>query len=281
MEWHPLAREFPIMEGAEWDAFKNSIARTRGVLQAITYRVVKGVKQGLDGRQRELACEQLGIAPRYEKLIMADDEVEEYIIAKNVLRRHMTMELRLKLVEILRGKSRSIRQIAGMLGVSIMTVERDLDKLDDAPGVTPVTPEPNPDKGASQSQAPADSSETAPEPTPTPTEPTRTIGTDGKSYPAKKVILCAGCQVAAPGTGVPGCKACAKARKEAKGSSGGNGEALASWKDWDRAYGTLVRLADGFKGRQLKGKSYNQVCASLEALGQVTRQIRDGADKGK
>jgi hypothetical protein len=61
MDWHPFAETFPLLKGAEWEAFKADIQKTNGPAQRAAYRVVNGQKQGLDGRNRFRACQELGI----------------------------------------------------------------------------------------------------------------------------------------------------------------------------------------------------------------------------
>jgi hypothetical protein len=58
MEWHPYAESYPLLEGEEYEAFKLDIA-VNGQQEPVKYRVVEGKKQGLDGRNREGACQDL------------------------------------------------------------------------------------------------------------------------------------------------------------------------------------------------------------------------------
>lgn len=127
MKWHPFAEKFPLIQGEEWESFKASIRKTRGNTVAIIYRITTdGEKQGIDGRNRFLACEELCIKPRMEEEIIDDDEVRDYILARNVHRRHMSIELRREIVAELHDEGKSIREIAETIGTSKSTVERDL-----------------------------------------------------------------------------------------------------------------------------------------------------------
>jgi hypothetical protein len=81
---HPAAMLFPQLEGEEYTAFVESI-RQQGQL-------VKGVRdkngQLLDGRNRQRACQDLGIPFQYITYD-GDDEVD-FIVAANIRRRHLT-----------------------------------------------------------------------------------------------------------------------------------------------------------------------------------------------
>jgi hypothetical protein len=130
LEWHPLAMLFPIPEGDEWHAFRDSIKATGGNADdPVTYRMVNGRKQGLDGRLREKACVEIGCECHYQKVSMEDDKVAEFIIRKNLRRRHMTPEMRAKIVESLRKDGKTQHQIAKSLGVSQQTISNDLASL--------------------------------------------------------------------------------------------------------------------------------------------------------
>lgn len=170
MEFHPFAMRFPLLDGEEWESFKASIRRTRGNKVPVIFRMVDGQRQGIDGRNRFRACEELGLKCRMEEEVIDDAEVKEFIIAHNVTRRHMTKEVRQAIVTELREDGKSVRDIAATVGVSHMTIARDLE---DAPVVTNVTPETEPEAQK------------------------KVRGRDGKSYRAKKAkaaILCQHCQ---------------------------------------------------------------------------------------
>jgi hypothetical protein len=126
MNWHPFAEKFPLLEGEEWSRFKESIARTHGNEEPILYRVVNGKQEGIDGRNRYRACEELGLPPQLKQIAVDDDEVRDFILRRNVHRRHLTRELRQELVGDLRAEGKSTRQIAQTLGVSQTTVVTDL-----------------------------------------------------------------------------------------------------------------------------------------------------------
>jgi len=132
MEWHPFAAKFPLLEGEEWKAFKESIRKTKGNEVPVVYRMVKGNKQGVDGRNRERACLELKLECTYEKRFFEDEaEVRDYILRRNVLRRHMSKELRQEIVGELRADGQSTRQIAETLGISKSTVDRNIAHIED------------------------------------------------------------------------------------------------------------------------------------------------------
>jgi hypothetical protein len=132
LEWHPFAEKFPLLEGAEWEAFKASIKATGGNEQRITYRLANGRKEGLDGRNRYRACQELGIEPLMEMVFLNDAEVKEYITRRNIYRRHLTPEQRRGIVADLRSERKTTREIAEIVGVNQSTVARDLATSVDA-----------------------------------------------------------------------------------------------------------------------------------------------------
>jgi lambda repressor-like predicted transcriptional regulator len=125
--WHTYAETFPVLEGEEYDAFKEDI-RKRGQQEDIRYRMVNDRRQGLDGRNRERACLELGIVPLYCHVDVPDEKVEEWIDSRNLHRRHMTPEQRRDRVSRMRQRGMSTREIAEKVGVSKSTIDRDLQK---------------------------------------------------------------------------------------------------------------------------------------------------------
>ncbi len=161
MDWHPFAMKFPLLTGDDWESFLASIKRTKGNSVPVAYRMVEKEKQGLDGRNRMKACDELGLKCKMEKVDISDDEAKEFILDRNVHRRHMTRELRQEIVAELRADGKSVREIASSVGVSPATVHADLS----TPGVQNRTPE-------------------------------TVTGLDGKTYPAVKGCpLCGGKKV--------------------------------------------------------------------------------------
>lgn len=170
MKWHPFAEKFPLLEGEEWEAFKASIRETNGPELRVTYRLVKGEKQGLDGRNRYRACQELGIECPMEKVFLDDDQVKAFIIRRNINRRHLGTALRWQLIHDLNDEKLSTRRIADTIGVSQSTVRRDL--ATPAPGAPIGAPETSEtlEKSTNQVNTPQG----------------KVTGSDGKTYPATK-----------------------------------------------------------------------------------------------
>lgn len=173
LTWHPFAELFPLIEGDEWEAFKKSIQKTNGNETPVAYRLVNGRKEGLDGRNRERACQELGLECTYTKVFLGDAEAKEFILRKNVHRRHMTRELRQQIVGDLRSEGKSTRQIAEVLGVNHSTIVRDINDVNSNSGGANAPPEP-------RSRTTVAGGAFAPP------EPEKVTGSDGKTYPAKK-----------------------------------------------------------------------------------------------
>jgi len=81
---HPAAKPFPIIKDKEFDAFVADID-ARGQLEAIVADM-----QGLivDGRTRWLACKLLGKEPKIEQRDFTGAGAIEFVISKNIRRRH-------------------------------------------------------------------------------------------------------------------------------------------------------------------------------------------------
>lgn len=180
MEWHPFAERFPVMEGTEWQHFTESISKSNGPIEPITYRMVDGRQQGLDGRNRWLACKELKIDCPSREIQLADEDVAEYILRKNLDRRHLSSDMRRVFITELRAQGRSTRQIGETLGVSHQTVIRELTST--GPNVTVET----------------------------------VVGTDGKERKASTKILCDRCQRVGATAGCPACQDLNRKDKVAK-----------------------------------------------------------------
>lgn len=86
LEPHPLAELFPAPSEADYDRLLGDI-REHGLLDPI--EVYEG--KILDGRTRYRACVQLGIEPKIEEWVGNSVSPLEYVVAKNLHRRHLTI----------------------------------------------------------------------------------------------------------------------------------------------------------------------------------------------
>lgn len=140
--WHPYAERFPLLAGDEWESFVASIRRSRGNREPVIYRrLPDGTIQGIDGRNRYRACQEVGVKARCEEEILETDaEVIDFIRDKNLNRRHLTREDRQKFAEEFAAEGQSNRQIAQALGVSHQTVGRYLKEASGPNGPDDATP---------------------------------------------------------------------------------------------------------------------------------------------
>lgn len=113
---HPAADKYPMMDGEAYKAFKEDI-RVNG--QRLSIYVQNG--EIVDGRNRQKACQELGIPAIYEEI-----EGDPYDLAEslNLHRRHLTKDQRQDLILKKRAEGKSTRQIAEEVGVSKDTVAR-------------------------------------------------------------------------------------------------------------------------------------------------------------
>lgn len=130
----------------------------------------------IDGHHRTAIGEQHGLdIPTITIDGMTDEQLEGLAFDLNTARRHLTAEQRRQLVVALREQGRSMRQIAGDVGVSAATVQRDVDAAKDsgdlvepdrimgADGREQPATKPKP-KPAAEKPEPAAASDTMPEP---------------------------------------------------------------------------------------------------------------------
>jgi transposase-like protein len=138
----------PDLTDDEYQALKADIAE-RGVMVPIEYDERGDI---LDGHHRVRACRELGIRdwPTVTRGGMDEDAKAEHVLSLNLDRRHLSREQRRELVRGLRERGWSLRRIARRLGIGVMTTRRDAES-----GVPDGTPD-------------------------------RSVGDDGKSYPAHR-----------------------------------------------------------------------------------------------
>lgn len=137
---------FPALPPAVEDALRASIRRF-GVLVP----VVKDQNgRTLDGHHRSRIATEEGVSFRVDVVTVTDDdEAREIAATLNSDRRHLTADQRQEVALALRESGHSFRAIAGALGVDPKTVRNDVAGGDYSP-------------------------------------PARSVGADGKSYPAKR-----------------------------------------------------------------------------------------------
>src|SRR5262249_33063148 len=146
LPFHPAADLFPLLDGEDYDALKADIAAN-----GLHVRIWTCQGQILDGRNRYLACRELGIEPLFTEYLGRDPF--GFVLSLNLHRRHLTVEQRREVVAKLRAGGMSTRAIASKLNVSDGTVRNDLRA------------------GGAQSYAP---------------EPATVTGRDGKTYAATR-----------------------------------------------------------------------------------------------
>ena len=83
MQSHPASQLFPLMEGADLDAFVADIA-AHGLREPI----VTHENMILDGRNRLLACEKANVPPSFRVWENSGDPVA-YVVSMNLARRHL------------------------------------------------------------------------------------------------------------------------------------------------------------------------------------------------
>ena len=101
MKFHPAADLFPLLEGEEFEALKESI-REYGQLEPI---VTSRDKEILDGRNRYRACMELGLTPKFYPLAVGHKDTLEsvYAVETNIKRRNLTASQRAQISADARG----------------------------------------------------------------------------------------------------------------------------------------------------------------------------------
>lgn len=84
VEFHEVANVFPLMEGVEFNEFRDDI-RTHGLKEPIWLHDGKII----DGRNRYRACQSLGIAPDFREWNGKGD-LTAFVVSLNLHRRHLT-----------------------------------------------------------------------------------------------------------------------------------------------------------------------------------------------
>lgn len=176
-ERHPLSAEYEDLTGVQRQRLYDSI-KTHGfdIMKPIILAEHNGKLKVLDGWQRQTICVELDVRPAYDG-VPTNMTNEQLVEQANDARRHESAEQEAKRMakrkeRVVQGRAenKSIRQIAKEEGVSVGTVHRDIQE---ASGVQRGTPEP---------------SETQGKPHIDPPKQPKTVGQDGKTYPAAKPV---------------------------------------------------------------------------------------------
>jgi hypothetical protein len=84
--YHPFSEVYPLLEGPAYDDFANDIAANGLAVAILLY-------QGkiIDGRNRDKACAEAGVEPRYEEATCTtDEEAIKLVLSLNSHRRHLS-----------------------------------------------------------------------------------------------------------------------------------------------------------------------------------------------
>ena len=242
LERHPLSCDYEDITGIAWDHFVAGLKQF-GILDR---KITLHDEKVLDGWQLLRACIECGIRPEFSGLPKGVT-AEEFVRVKNDNRRHeaaVIIAARRERVAAARAEKKSLRTIAVEESIDQKTVRKDLEKVQNSPGVDPP---------AHVVETPIDDS-----PTDQPkVSDGKVIGRDGKIYPATKPkVLCARCRRVGE---IKDCLACIEARKPPLTKSG---KPRFDEKKFDKAYGPLVRLVDERANAMGKGPNFER-CQQL------------------
>jgi hypothetical protein len=127
LKFHPLADNFPLMEGQEFADLVVDI-KTHGLHEPIV--IFQG--QILEGRNRYRACKAAGVSYVADNILDPEFDAVAYVVSKNIHRRHLTAEQKRDLIEkLLKAKPQSSdRTIAKQTKVDHKTVGKTRSKLE-------------------------------------------------------------------------------------------------------------------------------------------------------
>ena len=123
---HPYTEIWPILGGESFDKFKADIAANGQRLPILLYKDMI-----LDGRNRQRACQEVGITPRYEDAgVTSDAEALAVVVSFNEHRRHLSKDQRALAAEaianIIHGHNRHVEKIVE-LSKDKSTISTDTD----------------------------------------------------------------------------------------------------------------------------------------------------------
>jgi hypothetical protein len=120
LPFHPLVDLFPPLPDQEFDDLVADIEKHGQRNEIDTWN-----GQMIDGKHRALACQKLGIEPRYHaRRFESEIGARDFVVSQNFHRRHLTPEHKHALIEALADWSKSDRAIAGQLKTSKDTIRR-------------------------------------------------------------------------------------------------------------------------------------------------------------
>ena len=133
---HPIANEFPMMEGPEYEGLKASI-KEQGFYEDQPIWLFGDPLMILDGRNRQRAANELGLvltARNYRIFTGTYEQAEAFSNAKNGHRRHLTNAQKEDRVRsyIAKHPSAGLRDVARACGVSHNTVKKYKEPPGDA-----------------------------------------------------------------------------------------------------------------------------------------------------
>lgn len=110
MEYHEIANLFPMLDGEEYERFREDIACNGQIEPIWTY-------QGkiIDGRNRYRACVDLGVTPHFKEW-HGNGSLAAFVVSLNIHRRHLTSSQRavvaLDILPVLEAEAKA-RMLAG------------------------------------------------------------------------------------------------------------------------------------------------------------------------
>lgn len=119
---HPATSMFPLLGVREMEELVRDI-RENGLKQPIVLMQGQVI---LDGRNRYLACQQLGIRPRFVEFEGTESEAFRYIVSANLHRRHLSESQRAMVAAmILRQSAQGGEHVTKCKAAELMNVSRN------------------------------------------------------------------------------------------------------------------------------------------------------------
>jgi hypothetical protein len=114
MRHHPYTEIWPLIDGEDFERLKADILANGLLMPVLTYR-----NQVLDGRNRERACEAVGVLVRYQPApVKSDADALKLVVSLNDQRRHLTPEQRAFAAARLANLANGSNQHKNTVGVS-------------------------------------------------------------------------------------------------------------------------------------------------------------------